>query len=73
MFFKQFKNTEKFYNLFFQMLNKGLAFKIQIVSFRYVKSIQGYIFRSINNQTSGIALNGVPKTKNIMLNIVLFP
>ena len=47
------------------MWNRELTFKTQIVYLEYVKAIQGYIFW-LNNQAFVVALNKVPKTKNIM-------
>ena len=42
--FQTIKKERTILHIFFQMWNRGLTFKTQIVYLEYVKAIQGYIF-----------------------------
>ena len=70
--FQTIKNIPKIFNTFFS--NAYYRVKIQNLNslFQAWKSHPGLHF-CLNNQTFAMALYGVPKTKNIIENIVLFP
>ena len=72
LFFKRLKNSGKLYTFFSSNVKQRVHFQNPNSVFFVCKSYSRLHFW-LNNQAFVNALNEVPKTKNFMQNIVLFP